>query len=65
MLPTEVELIHYIQNVRLANYTQIARKFGLRNHIIPDLLEPLEKNGKIRIKKIGANKIVEVVYESE
>jgi predicted transcriptional regulator len=60
MLPTELELMSYIRRIRLANFTRIARHFNISQHIIPDLLQPILKKGKIRIKKIGSNKFVEV-----
>jgi len=61
MLPTEIELLSYIERVKFVNHTKIAKRFEVSKHIIPDLLVPLLKKGKIRVKQIGSNKFVEAI----
>lgn len=65
MLPTEAELLQYIGKEKLVNYTRIAKKFKISNNTVPDLLKPLLRKRKIRIKKVGSYRFVEVVGKSD
>jgi len=58
MVPKEEELLGFVKARELANYSDIAKHFDINNSTVSDLINDLVKKKKVRIKKIGSNKVV-------
>jgi|SRR3989344_3364496 len=57
-MPNEEELIMFIKKRGFVNLSDIARYFDINNATVSDLINDLVKKKKVRIKKIGSNKVV-------
>ena len=58
MVPKEEELLGFVKARELVNYSDIAKYFDINNATVSDLINDLVKKKKVRIKKIGSNKVV-------
>ena len=58
MIPKEEELIGFIKARELVNYSDIAKYFDINNSTVSDLINDLVKKKRVRVKKIGSNKVV-------
>ena len=57
-LPTEKELLEQISEKKYLNFVSIAKHFNIPPAAMNDLLKPLLKRKLIRIRKVGASKMV-------
>ena len=58
MIPSEKELIEFIEKRELVNLTMIAKFFDIQNATASDLINDLASKKLVEIKKIGGSKIV-------
>ena len=58
MIPTQEELIEFIERKELVNLTMIARFYDIKNATASDLVNDLVKKKLVEIKQIGGSKIV-------
>lgn len=57
-IPTEKEILDFLSENPFVNFSKIARKFKIKNEIVPDVLKPLVQQKLILIQKFGSNKLV-------
>ena len=60
MIPTDSELVDYIKNNDIVNYSSIAKHFKIKNTTVSDLIDALVKKKLVEVKQIGGSKIVRV-----
>ena len=60
MVPNEKELISFIENRNLVNYSIIAKHYGINNATVSDLINDLVKKKLVTVNQIGGSKIVQV-----
>ena len=65
MIPEQKELVEYIRNHKLVNYSMIAKFYDINNATVSDLMDVLVKKKLIVVKKIGGNKIVMIIKKGE
>lgn len=58
MIPSEKELLDFINKRDLINFTSIAKYFDIKNATVTDLINDLIKKKKVIVKKLGGSKIV-------
>ena len=58
MIPSEKELIQFIKQRDLVNFSLIAKFFDIKNTTVSDLIASLEKKKLVTVKKLGGSKIV-------
>ncbi len=64
-IPSREELVKFIKNRTFVNFSDIARFYSLNNATVSDLVDDLVGMKLVKIKKIGANKIVMVKKEGK
>lgn len=63
MIPSVDDLRDFLEKNQSANFSQIARKFGISIITVSELIKPLLRKKRILIRQIGPNKFVEVIKE--
>ena len=58
MIPSEKELIEFIEKHELVNYSLIAKFFDINNATVTDLIKALEKKKIVRIRQFSGSKVV-------
>ena len=58
MIPSEQELIGFIEKKELVNLSMIAKFYNIKNATASDLVSDLVKKNLVEIKQIGGSKIV-------
>lgn len=58
MIPSEEELLSFIQSKEFVNFSMIAKHFSIKNTTVFDLVDALIKKRKAHVKKLGGSKIV-------
>lgn len=65
MIPEQKELVEYIRNHKLVNYSIIAKFYDINNATVTDLIDALVKKKLVIVKKLGGNKVVMVRTKGE
>ncbi len=60
MIPTEEELMNFIKNKDLVNFSSIAKHFKIKNNTVSDLILKLEYKKLVEVSQLGGNKIVRI-----
>ncbi len=60
MIPEEKELLSFIEQHEIVNFSIIARHFDIKNSTVSDLIDLLLKKKLVIVKKLGGSKIVMV-----
>jgi len=58
MIPNEKELISFIKNRDLVNFSMIAKHFDIKNSTVTDIIEDLTKKKLVKVTKLGGSNIV-------
>ena len=58
MIPSEQEIIEFIEKKELVNLSMIAKFYNIKNATASDLVSDLVKKNLVEIKQIGGSKIV-------
>lgn len=65
MIPEQKELVEYIRNHKLVNYSLIAKFYDINNATVTDLIDALVKKKLVIVKKLGGNKVVMIRTKGE
>ena len=60
MVPTQKELLEFINKRDLVNFSIIAKFYEIKNTTVSDLVDDLKKKKLVDIKKLGGSKIVRI-----
>ena len=60
MIPKEKELLDFIKQRDLVNFSAIAKHYNIQNMTVSDLMKDLEKKKLVIVKKLGGSKIVRI-----
>lgn len=58
MIPSEEELLSFIQSKKFVNFSMIAKYFSIKNSTVSDLINALVKKKTVTVQKLGGSKIV-------
>ena len=61
MIPSVEDLKGFLEKNQAANFSQIARKFGINKVTVSELVKSLEESRIVSIEKIGQYKFVKLV----
>ena len=61
MIPSVDALKDFLEKNQSANFSQIARKFGINNVTVSEMIKSMEKDCIVSIEKIGQYKFVKLV----
>ena len=65
MIPEQKELVEYIRNHKLVNYSLIANFYDINNATVSALIDALVKKKLVVVKKLGGNKVVMIREKGE
>ena len=61
MIPSVDDLKGFLEKKETANFSQIARKFGINNITVSELVKSLERKNLVSIERVGQYKFVKLV----
>ena len=57
-IPTEKEILDFLEKSNFVNFSMIARHFEFNPQAVLDIISPLIKRKVVFIEKVGSNKFV-------